>query len=612
MAKKKHKSQNQLQPTKPKNGSVNSLAFIKEALTLIGGLAGSILAVYGLVKTFKDDAEGFSWLIPVGIVIWLLILWQLFQVRKTTAYSLFIISILLGASGWIGWQSQVKVTEDKVVVLVAQFDGPEEKYGLRRQIMEDLQDVIKGYDDIVIIEGGELVTSSDAARELGEQEKADLVVWAWYRPTENPNITIHFENLSTAQIEIIKSSVTYKPQATLAELESFEVQQRIGSETKKLLSFIAGIVSYQAGDYQETINRFEPFLLEEDISNYIDPITLYFDVGLSYQALGDYEHSIDIYDRLLELDPKNALAYNNRGSAYLYMNDYSNAFKDFDKVIELGLGFAGVYNNRGNAYSNQKNYEHAVKDYDKAIGLDSNYTDAYANRGFAYLNLGNFDYAIQDCSKAIDLNPNYVDAYIGRGVAYAYLKDYDRAKQNFDRAIVLNPNYIMAYYNRGLAYSDSTKYDRAIQDYHKVIELDPNYADAYYSRGSAYSNLKNFDLAIQDYDKAIELNSYYIEAYNNRGIAYLALKDPMRAIQSYDEAVKLNLMNASMYNNLGIAYLALEDKNRAIEFFSKSIELDPNYATAYKNRGLGYQALGKTLEADADLKKFEELTGQKP
>jgi len=33
---------------------------------------------------------------------------------------------------------------------------------------------------------------------------------------------------------------------------------------------------------------------------------------------------------------------------------------------------------------------------------------------------------------------------------------------------------------------------------------------------------------------------------------------------------------------------------------------------AYKNRGIAYQKLGKATEAEADFKKYEELTGQKP
>jgi hypothetical protein len=319
MSKKKHKPQNQPQPTKPKKRSINSLGFIKEALTLIGGLAGSILAVYGLVRTFKDDVQGFSWLIPVGIVIWLIIIWRLFQVRKITAYSLFIISVLTGVVGWIGWQSQVQATENKVVVLVAQFDGPEETYGLHDQIMEELLQATKGYNDTTIIDGKDVVTAgqgSEYARELGEKEKADIVIWAWYRPTDDPNITIHFENLSTTQIEVLQESETYQPQSTLADLESFEIQRKIGSETSTLISFLTGLLRYKAGDYQIALERFEQILVEADISTYIKIETLYSYMGFSHFVLREFEQSIQDYDKAIELNSDLFDAFNGRGITY--------------------------------------------------------------------------------------------------------------------------------------------------------------------------------------------------------------------------------------------------------------------------------------------------------
>ena len=137
----------------------SSFELIREAMSVIGGLAGSILAIYGLVKTFKDDVQGFSWLIPLGVVIWLIILWRLFQIRKATADTLLIISFLGGVIGWIGWQSQVKATEEKVIVLVVKFDRPEETYGLRDQIMDELRRATQDYDDTVIIDGKDVVTA---------------------------------------------------------------------------------------------------------------------------------------------------------------------------------------------------------------------------------------------------------------------------------------------------------------------------------------------------------------------------------------------------------------------------------------------------------------------
>ncbi len=117
--------------------------------------------------------------------------------------SLVIIFIAAESGLWLFFKNQQKI-EDKVIVLVSQFDGPEEIYGIHRQVMEDLQKAIKGYDDIIVLDGDKLITSGNSARELGRKEKAALVIWAWYRPTYNPNITLHIENLSAAEITVLK------------------------------------------------------------------------------------------------------------------------------------------------------------------------------------------------------------------------------------------------------------------------------------------------------------------------------------------------------------------------------------------------------------------------
>ena len=507
MAKKKYKTQNQSQPTKPKKDNINSLGFIKEALTLIGGLAGSLLAVYGLVKTFKDDAEGFSWLIFVGVVVWLIILWRLFQVRKTTAYSLLIISALVGIVGWVGWQSQVKATEKKIIVLVAQFDGPEETYGLHGKIMEDLRQATKGYNDTDIIDGNEVVTAgqgSEYARELGKKVKADLVIWAWYRPTENPNITIHFENLSPVDFEVIQESETYQPQTKLTSLESFEIQRQLGSETSTLVSFMTGLFRLKNGDYQIALERFEQILREKDMSTYIKEEALYTYIGDSHQFLGKLEQSI----------------------------------QDYDIAISLNSNYAKVYINRGAAYYNLRNYEQAIQDEDKAIQLNPKYASAYYNRGLANDGLGQFELAVQDFDKAIQLEPNFSIAYMNRGNAYSNMKQYERAIQDYDTAIRLEPSSSLAYNNRGVAYSNLQQNERAIQDQNRAIELNPYNSAAYANRGGNYFTLGQYDRAIKDFDKAIELDPNMAIAYYNRGLLLVKIGKAIEAevdFKKYEE-----------------------------------------------------------------------------
>jgi len=64
----------------------------------------------------------------------------------------------------------------------------------------------------------------------------------------------------------------------------------------------------------------------------------------------EYQKAIDDCSKAIELDPKNADAYNNRGNAYASLGEYQKAIDDCSKAIELDPKNADAYNNRGNAY----------------------------------------------------------------------------------------------------------------------------------------------------------------------------------------------------------------------------------------------------------------------
>lgn len=84
-------------------------------------------------------------------------------------------------------------------------------------------------------------------------------------------------------------------------------------------------------------------------------------------------------------------------------NDLSTAIINFTKAIELDPKYANAYFNRGIAYSNLKKYPEAIADYTKAIELDPKYADAYYNRGGAYKALGKTKEANADFAKTKEL-----------------------------------------------------------------------------------------------------------------------------------------------------------------------------------------------------------------
>ena len=50
-------------------------------------------------------------------------------------------------------------------------------------------------------------------------------------------------------------------------------------------------------------------------------------------------------DQAIQIDPKYAMAYYNRGNAYRKLGQYQQAMKDYDQAVRLDPKYAGAYNN---------------------------------------------------------------------------------------------------------------------------------------------------------------------------------------------------------------------------------------------------------------------------
>ncbi len=120
------------------------------------------------------------------------------------------------------------------------------------------------------------------------------------------------------------------------------------------------------------------------------------DRGMTYLEQGDYRKAIDAFDEAIGLDPRDAIAYYNRGVAYYSL--------DRSEQVRGGLDL----------------YQLAIQDFNDAIRLNPQ-ADAYYSRGVAYRKLGQFERAIEDFDEAIRLNPQYAEAYYNRGGVYGVI-----------------------------------------------------------------------------------------------------------------------------------------------------------------------------------------------
>src|SRR5262249_16031743 len=172
-------------------------------------------------------------------------------------------------------------------------------------------------------------------------------------------------------------------------------------------------------------------------------------------------------------------------------------YEDYSKALEINPRLAPVYNNRGNIRQMRGDLDGAITDYTRTIALDPRFGRAYVSRASTRHLKGEVDGALADLNEAVKgsklntagvfrLDARNLDlavAYHQRGLVFLARKDFAKALADFDRAIEINRHFPEAHINRGLVRSALGHLNDALTDYDCAIALDPNLAEAYNQRG---------------------------------------------------------------------------------------------------------------------------------
>lgn len=168
--------------------------------------------------------------------------------------------------------------------------------------------------------------------------------------------------------------------------------------------------------------------------------TTHYDQGNAEYDFGNYKQAIENFSQALNINPKDAKAYLNRGNAYFELAQHSG---DPDK-----------------------DYKGAIENFNQAINLNPNQIEAYISRGMVRSEIaqyskdpdGEYKQAIEDFNQALRRHPAHTKAYVQRGIVRYKLaqykgdanQGYKQAIKDFDRALLLNPQEAEAYVKRGL------------------------------------------------------------------------------------------------------------------------------------------------------------------
>ncbi len=165
-----------------------------------------------------------------------------------------------------------------------------------------------------------------------------------------------------------------------------------------------------------------------------------------YARQQDWANAIVRLDKVLQLDPDLAAAYESRGRvhlgrglAYADPADIDKAIADFEAALKRPNPDSKVRANTlaalAAARQDKGDTAGALTDYAAAIAAAPDEAQLYLSRGALRNNLGQRQDALADYSKAIELRPGFGDAYLARGQLYADQKDREKAVKDLRMAL---------------------------------------------------------------------------------------------------------------------------------------------------------------------------------
>ncbi|UZO03965.1 uncharacterized protein OCT59_024364 [Rhizophagus irregularis] len=296
--------------------------------------------------------------------------------------------------------------------------------------------------------------------------------------------------------------------------------------------FICGEIFFRQNDYDEVI-----YNLKKSINYKAKINNSYILFGNSYLLrkkrdrynYDDYTVAIENYNIALKNDPNNYLCLKNCAYSYEKEGDYLSTLNLLDKLLNINEEDSLVLCYYGEILYNMTEYRKAISYFTKAYTIDPENIHNLNRRAITYYIIKEYDKVLSDLDKIIQLDPLNSSAYFLKCLTYYTKNDNNNAKVSFKKyAELLNSDNILAkiqlFHLEYLLNKNSskdlndilTKIDQILdfKDYNLFVG-DKLYKLLYFIKYKIYIELKEYSkarLALNDIsDYEFESISYFIQ-----------------------------------------------------------------------------------------------------
>jgi tetratricopeptide (TPR) repeat protein len=241
--------------------------------------------------------------------------------------------------------------------------------------------------------------------------------------------------------------------------------------------------------------------------------------GMNHLYADRFRNAINIFQKLLAVNPNNIDATYWLGQTYLDMDDNDAARQVYEKALMANGNVPLLLVGMGHVELLGKKTDKARQMFETAISLSKNkkgQDDPFILNAIGRANVdakaGDLAYAIEKLEAAVLRDPKNADIFLNLGNAYRKARPGEgggQAYQSYRKALEVNPNFAYAYIRLAKIFETQQNWDLVFENLTEAITKDPGFSLAYYELFYYYWWYK------KDYTEAENMLKKYIDSRPN-------------------------------------------------------------------------------------------------
>lgn len=219
----------------------------------------------------------------------------------------------------------------------------------------------------------------------------------------------------------------------------------------------------------------------------------------------DFERAQSACKQALELNRQALPVYVALGNLYRHSGEFEASIQEFERALDINPASVDALVGLAQTYELDNKPLQAEKTLRAALAIETFNPQAYLAMGNFLFGAGRFENSVAFYRRTTEFMPDNARAFNNLGAAHYMLAEFGEAAEAWQHALTLNPDAAL-YSNAGSSLFFLGRFGEAVDMYQKAVEYAPEDFENWGNLGDAYRYSEDrSELAVPMYRKAIGL-----------------------------------------------------------------------------------------------------------